>query len=76
MTVAVWVQPAACTFGRLDWDLLRAAAVTRGWNGYRIKSAEKSNSGGRTNKQTTKKNKKNTTSRGTDLSISSPAQYH
>ena len=28
-------------FWQNDWDLLRAAAVTRGWNGYQNESAQK-----------------------------------
>ena len=32
-------------FWQIDRDLLRATAVTRGWNGYRYESAQKVDSG-------------------------------
>ena len=61
-------------FWQSDRDLLRATAVTRGWNGYRNKSQHRMEKN--KNKKQTNKKTKNAVPAGTrtrDLSITSPA---
>ena len=50
-----------------DWDLLRATAVTREWNGYQNESAQKVDPGKENSPATPVEN------RTRDLSITSPA---
>ena len=58
---------ATSTFGRSGWGLLRATAVTRGWNGYRNESAQKVDPGEENSPAAP------ATIRTRDLSITSPA---
>ena len=68
--MCVYLQPATCTLWQNDRDLLRAIAVTRGWNGYRNKSAQKLDPGEGNSPAVP------AGTRTRDLSITSPSLYH
>ena len=67
--VCVYLYPATCHFRQNERELLRATAVTRGWNGYRNKSQYRKLTGGENSPAAPAG-----TQTG-DLSITGPALY-